>query len=87
MVAASGLEDGTADAVPPQPFAQGAAARLVIGEAAGEPAGFEMRIEPTLADVNAGNDGGHAVGGRELGSGRAARYTVRVHVLRLVGLY
>ena len=77
VVAAGGLEDSTAGTVLAQPLAQGAAA---------EPAGFEMRVEPALADINAGDDGGHAARGRGLGSGRAARYTVRVHVLRLLGL-
>ena len=34
------------------------ASALVDGEVAGESAVFEIRGEPALADVNAGNDGG-----------------------------
>lgn len=41
VVATGGLKDGTAHAMPPRPVAQGAAAGLVVGEAAGEPAGAE----------------------------------------------
>ena len=38
------------------------AAGLVVGEVAGESAGFEIRVEPALPDVNAGDEGGHAAG-------------------------
>ena len=62
------------------------AAGLVVGEVAGESAGLEIRVEPALADVNAGGDGGLAAGGRGSASGRAARYRVRVRVLRVLGL-
>ena len=62
------------------------AAGLVVGEVAGESAGFEIRVEPALPDVNAGGDGGHAARHRWPGSSRAARYTVRVRVLRVLDL-
>ena len=87
VVAADGVEYGALDAEPAQSIAQGAAPGRVVGEAAGVASGFEMHVEPPLADVNAGDDGGHTAGGRGLRSIRAARYTVRVHVPRLPGLY
>lgn len=62
------------------------AAGLVVGEVAGESAGVEIRVEPARADVNAGCDGGHAARRRWPGSSRAARYTVRVRVLRVLDL-
>ena len=38
------------------------AASLVVGEVLGELTGLEIRVEPAHADVNAGDDGGHAAG-------------------------
>ena len=87
VVAAGGLENCPLDAVPAQLVAQGAATGLIVGEAAGVPAGFEMCVEPALPDVKAGNDGGHDAAGRGPDNGRAARYTVSVHALSLLGLY
>ena len=57
VVAPSELEDRPLDAVPPQPGAQRPAAEPVVGEAAGRAAGLDMRVEPTLADINAGDSG------------------------------
>ena len=63
-VAPGGFEHGALDAVPAQPVAQSAPAELVVGEAAGLPAGLEMRVEPALADIDAGDDGGNPAAGR-----------------------
>ena len=70
VVAPGRLEDDAPHAVPAQPVAQGAAPRLVVGEAAGLPAGLAAGVEPTLADSDAGD----------------GLYTGKGHVLRLLGL-
>lgn len=62
VVEAGGLDDSPLDAVPAQLIAQGAATGLIVGEAAGVPAGFEMCVEPALPDVKAGDNGGHDAG-------------------------
>ena len=54
VVAPGGLKDRPLDAVPLQPGAQRPAAEPVVGEAASVAAGLDMRIEPTLADIDAG---------------------------------
>ncbi len=35
----------------------------VVGEATGLPAGLEMCVEPVLADINTGDEGGHPARG------------------------
>ena len=70
VVSPGGLKDHPLDAVPLQPSAQRPAAGPVVGEAASLVAGLEMRVEPTLADIDA----------------RGKGYSGRVPVLRLLGL-
>ena len=62
VVASGGFEHGALDAVLAQPVARSAPAELVVGEAAGQPAGLDVRVEPALADIDAGDDGGKPAG-------------------------
>ena len=57
VVAAGGLEDDTRDAQAQQPVAHGAAAALVVGEAAVPVEGQHVGVEGGLADIDAGDGG------------------------------
>ena len=71
VVTSGRLEDRPLNAMPSQPSAQRPAAELVVGEAAGLAVGPDMRVEPTLAEIDAGDSG----------------YPGRVPVLRFLGLW